>query len=152
MRSQDFSGMRTTHHKLRFCAIGFRRKERTGYNSYRMERLSRGPIPDALKRYFGAQTRVRQGPYRVGRLKALEQSDVGAAGGARDHAMSLTCDVLGGLLTKRSQGLRGNPAHSHRSEVGRVRGCCQEWTVLDCCCKECGHVIPGGREGSGNIR
>ena len=76
-----------------------------------MERLWRGPIPNALKRYFEAQTRVRQGPYKVRQLKALEESDVGAAGGARAHATSLTGDVLGGLPTKRSQGLRGNPAH-----------------------------------------
>ena len=31
MRSEDFSGMRTIYHKLLFCVIGFRRKERTGY-------------------------------------------------------------------------------------------------------------------------
>ena len=132
MRSHDFSGMRTTHHKLRFCVIGFR---------------------SALKRYFGAQTRVHQGFYKVRRLKALEESDVGTAGGARANAMSVTGDVLGGLPTKRSQGLRGSPAaHKHRSEVGRIRGCCRGWTVLDGCCKERRHVIPGGREGSGNTQ
>ena len=85
-----------------FTSSAFGARNSPGTNSYRMERLSRGPIPNALKRYFGAQTRVRQGPYKVGRLTALEESDVGAAGGARAHAMSLTGDVLGGLPTKRS--------------------------------------------------
>ena len=135
-----------------FASSAFGARNAPGTNSYRMERLSRGPISSALKRYFGAQTRVRQGPYKVGQLKALKESDVGAAGGARAHTMSWTGDVLGGLPTKRSQGLLGNPAHRHRSEVGRIQHCCQGWTVLDGCCKERGHVIPGGREGSGNTR
>ena len=135
-----------------FASSAFGARNAQGTSSYRMERLSRGPIPNALKRYYGAQTRVRQGPYKVGRLKALEESGVGAAGGARAHATGLTGDVLGVLPKKRSQGLRGSPAHRHRSEVGRIRGCCQGWTVLDGCCKEHRHVIPGGREGSGNTR
>ena len=103
-----------------FASSAFGARNAQGTNSYRMERLSRGQIPNALKRYYGAQTRARQGPYKVGRLKALDESDVGAAGGARAHAMGLTGDVLGGLPTKRSQGLRGSPAHRHRSEVGRI--------------------------------
>ena len=135
-----------------FASSAFGARNAPGTNSYRMERLSRGPIPNALKRYFGAQTRVRQGPYKVRRLKALEESDVGTASGARAHAMSLIGDVLGGRPTKRPQGLRGSPAHKHRSEVGRIRACCQGWTVLDGCCEGRGHVIPGGREGSGNTR
>ena len=37
MRSQDFSNLRTAHHKLLLRIIGFRRKDRTGYKplSYR---------------------------------------------------------------------------------------------------------------------
>ena len=31
MRSQDFSSLRTSHHKLLFRIIGFRAKDRTGY-------------------------------------------------------------------------------------------------------------------------
>ena len=124
MRSQDLSVTRTIHHKLLFAASSaFGARNAPGTNSYRMERLSIGPIPYAQKQYFGAQTRVRQGPLKVRRLKALEESDVGASGGARARAMSLTGDVLGALPTKQSQGLWGNPAHRHRSEVGRIRSC-----------------------------
>ena len=128
-----------------FASSAFGARNAPGTNSYRMERLWRGPIPNALKQYFEAQTRVRQGPYKARQLKALEESDVGAAGGARAHAMSLTGDVLGGLPTKRSQGLQGNPAHRYRSEVGRIRGCCHKWTVLDGCCKERGCDTGGSR-------
>ena len=60
----------TTSYSFASSAFGARNAPCT--NSYRMERLSKGPIPNALKRYFGAQTRVRQGPYKVGRLKALK--------------------------------------------------------------------------------
>ena len=37
MRSQDFSSLRTAHHKLLLRIIGFRRKDSTGYKflSYR---------------------------------------------------------------------------------------------------------------------
>ena len=31
MRSQDFSSLRTAHHKLRLCIIDFRSKDRTGF-------------------------------------------------------------------------------------------------------------------------
>ena len=81
-----------------FASSAFGARNAPGKISYRMERLSSGPIPNALKRYFGAQTRVRQGPYKVRQLKALEESHVGAAGGARAHAMSLTGDVFGDCL------------------------------------------------------
>ena len=55
-----------------FASSAFGARNAPGTNSYRMERLSKGPIPNALKRYPGAQARVRQGPYKVGRLKALK--------------------------------------------------------------------------------
>ena len=42
MHSHDFGSLRTAHHKLLLCIIGFWRKDRTGYKS-----LSYG---DAVKR------------------------------------------------------------------------------------------------------
>ena len=55
MHSQNFSSLRTAHHKLLLCIVGFRRKDRTGYkHPYRMGRFSRRPIPNASKRQFGS--------------------------------------------------------------------------------------------------
>ena len=45
-----------------------------------------------------------------------------------------------------------SPAQGQRTEVGRIRSCCQGWTGLDDCCEEHGQVAPGGREGSGSTR
>ena len=55
-------------------------------------------------------------------------------------------------LQKKSRGLRRGPAQGQRTEVGRIRSCCQGWTGLDDCCEEHGQVAPGGREGSGSTR
>ena len=92
--------MRITHHQFFFASSVFGARTAPGTNSYRTERLSRGPISNALKRYFGAQAWVRQGPYSVRRLKAFKESDIWVAGGARAHAMSLTGDILEGLPPK----------------------------------------------------
>ena len=53
MRSQDFSSLRTAHHKLLLRIIGFRRTA-PGINPYRIGRFSRGPVPNASKRQFGS--------------------------------------------------------------------------------------------------
>ena len=63
-----------------------------------------------------------------------------------------TGDVVGGLPPEKSRGLRGGPARRQRTEVDRIRSCCQGWTGLDDCCEEHGQVAPGGREGSGSTR
>ena len=99
-----------------------------------------------------APTWVRRGPCTTRRLKAVKASHVWAAGGARTQARRSTGDVVGGLPTEKSRGLRRDPAQGQRTEVGRIRSCCQGWTGLDDCCEEHGQVAPGGREGSGSTR
>ena len=67
MRSQDLSSLRTAHHKLLLCIIGFGRKGRTGYKplSYRevFERTGSEQIEKTIrKRQLGfAGALVRQG-------------------------------------------------------------------------------------------
>ena len=71
MRYQDFSSLRTAHHKLRLRVIGFRRKDRTGYKllSYRevLERIGFERIETTIrKRQLGfAGVLVRQGDSRL---------------------------------------------------------------------------------------
>ena len=71
MRSQDLSSLRTAHHKLLLCIIGFRRTDRTGYKplSYRevLERTGSERIETTTrKRQLGfAGALVRQGDSRL---------------------------------------------------------------------------------------
>ena len=71
MRSQDFSSLRTAHHKLLLRTIGFRRKDRIGYKplSYRevLERTGSERIETTIrKRQLGfAGALVRQGDSRL---------------------------------------------------------------------------------------
>ena len=71
MRSQDFSSLRTAHHKLLLRIIGFRRKDRIGYKplSYRevLERTGSERIETTIrKRQLGfAGALVRQGDSRL---------------------------------------------------------------------------------------
>ena len=60
----------TTSYFLASSAFGVRTVP--GTNPYRMERPSRGPVSNAQKQYFGAQTWIRQGPYSMRRLKASD--------------------------------------------------------------------------------
>ena len=73
MRSQDFSSLRTAHHKLLLRIIGFRRKDRIGYKplSYR---FSRGPVPNASKRQFGSANLGSPGPL-YGKATQVFQSE-----------------------------------------------------------------------------
>ena len=48
MRSQDFDSMRIAHHKLCLHVVGFQRSTVPDTNPYRVERLSRGPVPANL--------------------------------------------------------------------------------------------------------
>ena len=145
-RSQDFSSIRTAHHKLLLRVIGFRRNDRTGYKplAYRefLERTGSEHIKDNNS---GAPTWVRRGRCPTRRLKDLKASHVWAAGGARTQARRLTSDILGGLPPEKSRDV-------WRTEVGRIRRCCQGWTGLDDCSKERGPVARGGRERSGRTR
>ena len=151
MRSQNFSTRRTAHHKLLLHIIDFRRKDRTGFKPYRKGRFSRGPFPNASKRQFGSTNLGSSGPLS-GKATQGSQSE-SCLGGWRCKGPSEEIgDVLGGLPPEKSRGLRGGSAQRQRTEVSRVRSCCQGWTGLDGCCEERGHVAPGGREGSGSIR
>ena len=62
MRSQDFSTLRTAHHKLLLRTIGFRRKDRTAYKPLSYGGFSRGPVPNASKRQFGSANLGSPGP------------------------------------------------------------------------------------------
>ena len=153
MRSQDFSSLRTAHHKLLLRIIGFRRKDRTVYKplSYRevLQRTGSERIETTIrKRQLGfAGALVRQGDSRLlkrvmfGRLAVRRPKREG-----RPATSRVDC------LQKNLRGLRGGPAQRQRTEVGRIRSCCQGWTGLDDCCEERGQVAPGGREGSGSTR
>ena len=136
-----------------FCALSaFGARTASGINPYHIERFSRGSVPNASKRQFGSANLGSSGPHPARRLKAFKASHVWAAGGARAQARRSTGDVVGGLLPEKSRGLRGGPAQRQRTEVGRIRSCCQGWTGLVDCCEERGHVTPGGRQGSGSTR
>ena len=153
MRSQDFSSLRTAHHKLLLRIIGFRRKDRIGYKplSYR-EVLERTGFRTHRNNNSEAPTWVRRGPCTARRLKAFKASHAWAAGGTRTQARRSTGDVVGVLPPEKSRGLRGGHAQRQRTEVGRIRSCCLGWTGLDDCCEEHGEVAPGGRGGSGRTR
>ena len=53
-RPQDLSNIRTAHHKLLLCVIGFRRKARTGYKPLSYGTFSRAPVPNASRRQLGS--------------------------------------------------------------------------------------------------
>ena len=153
MRSQDFSSLRTAHHKLLLRIIGFRRQDRIGYKplSYRkvLERTGSERIETTIRK---RQLRFARALVRQGDSRPFKASHVWAAGDARAQARRSTGDVVGGLPPEKSRGLRGGPPQRQRTEVGRTRSCCQGWTGLDDCCEERGQVAPGGREGSGSTR
>ena len=129
-----------------FCASSaFGARTAPGLNPYRTRRLSRGPVPNASKRRFGSTNLGFPEPL-FGKATQASQS------GARAQARKSTGDVLGGLPPEKPRGLRGDPAQRQRTEVGRVRSCCQAWTGLDDCCEEREHVALEGREGSGSTR
>ena len=149
MRSQDFSSLRTAHHKLLLRIIGFRRKDRIGYKplSYRdvLERT-------ASKRQFGSANLGSPEPLSDKATQGFQSES--CLGGWRCKGPSEEVDRRrrGWTTSRKSRGLRGGPAQRQMTEVGRIRSCCQGWTGLDDCCEERGQVAPGGREGSGSTR
>ena len=135
------------------CALSaFGARTASGINPYRIG----GSREDRFRTHRNdnseAPTWVRRGPCTTRRLKAFKASHVWAAGDARTQARRSIGDVVGGLPPEKSRGLRRGPAQGQRTEVGRIRSCCQGWTGLDDCCEEHGQVAPGGREGSGSTR
>ena len=98
MRSQDFSSIRTAHHKLLLRIIGFRRKGRTGYKplSYRevLDRTGSERIETTIrKRQVGfAGDLVRQGDSRLSKRVMFGQLAVqGPKRGGRPATSWVDC-------------------------------------------------------------
>ena len=152
MRSQDFSSLRTAHHKLLLRIIGFRRKDRIGYKplSYRevLERTGSERIETTIrKRQLGfAGALVRQGDSRLSKRVMFGRLAVqGPKRGGRPATSWVDC------LQKNLEAFGAVPRKG-KGRKCRIRSCCQGWTGLDDCCEEHGQVAPGGREGSGSTR
>ena len=152
MRSQDFSSLRTAHHKLLLRIIGFRRKDRTGYKplSYRevLERTGSERIEMTIrKRQLGfAGALVRQGDSRFSKRVVFGRLAVqGPKRGGRPATSRVNClqKTLRPPGRSRAKAKDGSGSHSNY---------CQGWTGLDDCCEERGQMAPGGREGSGSTR
>ena len=148
MHSQDFSSLRTAHHKLLLRIIGFRRKDRTGYKplSYRevLERTGSERIETTIrKRQLGfAGALVWQGDSRLSKRVVMfgQLAVQGPKRGGRPATSWVDClqknlEAFGAVPRKEGKG---------RKWVG--------WTGLDDCCEERGQVAPGGREGCGSTR
>ena len=98
MRSQNFSSLRTAHHKLLLRIIGFQRKDRTGYKplSYRevLERTVSDRIETTIrKRQLGfAGALVRQGDSRLSQRVMFERLAVqGPKRGGRPATSWMDC-------------------------------------------------------------
>ena len=101
-------------------------------NIYRVERRSRGPVPNASKRQIRrrqlgfAGALIRQGDSSLSKQVMFGRLEV--------QARRPSGKVLGGLPPEKSRGLRGDPAQRQRTEMGRIRSCCQGRTGSDDCC------------------
>ena len=129
MPSQDFSSLRTAHHKLLLRIIGFRRKDRSGYKplSYRevLERTGSKRIETIIrKRQLGfAGTLVRQGDSRLLKRVMFEHLAVqGPKRGGRLATSWVDC------LQKNLEAFGAVPRKGKGRKVGRIRSCCQGWT------------------------
>ena len=135
------------------CALSaFGARTAPGINPYHIGRFSRGPVPNVSKRQFGSANLGSPGPLSGKATQGFQSES--CLGGWRCKSPSEEVDRRrrGGLPLEKSRGLRGGPAQRQRTEVGRIRSCCQGWTGLDDCCEERGQVAPGGREGSESTR
>ena len=115
-----------------------------------MERLSRGPVPNASKRQFGNANLGSPGP---GNATQGSQSESCLGGsGCKGPSEEVDRRRLGGAASRKNSRPSGRSRAKVKDESGRIRSCCQGWTGLDDCCEERGRVAPGGREGSGSTR
>ena len=142
MRSQDFSSLRTAHHKLLLRIIGFRRKDRIGYKplSYRevLERTGSERI----------ETTIRKRQLGFLYDKATQGCQSSCLGGWRckDPSEEVDRRRRGWTAYRKISRPSARSRAGQRTEVGRIRSCCQGWTGLDDCCEEHGQVAPGGPE------
>ena len=97
MRSQNFSSLRTTHHKLLLRIIGFRRKDRTGYKPLSYGEVLKRTGSERTERTFRKRqlgftgALIRQGDSTLSKLVMFGRL---AAGGARAQARRSTGDVF----------------------------------------------------------
>ena len=136
----------TTSYSCALSAFGARTA--SGINLYRIGRFSRGPVPNASKRQSGSANLGSPGPL-YGKATQGSQSE-SCLGGWRCKDPSEEADRRRRGWTasrKKSRGLRGGPTQRQRTEVGRIRSCCQGWTGLDDCCEEHGASGTGGSRG-----
>ena len=139
----------TTRYSCALSAFGPRTA--SGVNPYRIGRFSRGPVPNASKRQFGSANLGSPGPLSDKATQDFQSES--CLGGWRCKGPSEEVDRRRrGWTVSRKISRPSGPAQSQRTEVGRIRSCCQGWTGLDNCCEERGQVAPGGREGSGSTR
>ena len=128
MRSQDFSSLRTAHHKLLLRIIGFRCKDRTGYKplSYRevLERTGSERIETIRKRQLGfAGALVWQGDSRLSKRVMYGRLAVqGPKRGGRPTASWVDClqknlDAFGASRAKAKDG-----SGSHSELLSRMDG------------------------------
>ena len=140
----------TTSYSCAFSAFGARNA--SDINPYRIKRFPRGPVPNASKRQFGSANLGSPGPLYDKTTQGFQNES--CLGGWRCKGPSEGVDRRrrGWTASRKPRGLRGGPAQRQRTEVGRIRSCCQGWTRLDDCCEEHEQVAPGGREGGGSTR
>ena len=112
LRSQDFSGLRTAHHKLLLSIIGFRRKDRTEHKplSYRkvLERTGSERIETTIRKHqLGfAGALVRQGDSRLskqvmfGRLVVQRPKRGGRPATSWVDCLQKNLDAFGAVLHK----------------------------------------------------
>ena len=98
MRSQNFSSLRTAHHKLLLRIIGFRRKGRTGYKPLShgkvLERIGSERIKTTMRKHqLGfAGALVRQGDSRLSKRVMFERLAVqGPKRGGRPATSWVDC-------------------------------------------------------------
>ena len=135
------------------CALSaFGARTASGINPYRIGRFSRGPVPNASKRQFGSANLGSPGPLYDKATQGFQSESYLGGWRCKDPSEEVGRRRRGWTASRKSRGLRRGPAQGQRTEVGRIRSCCQGWTGLDDCCEEHGQVAPGGREGSGSTR
>ena len=152
MRSQDFSSLRTAHHKLLLRIIGFRRKDRTGYKPLLYREVLERTGSNASKRQFGSANLGSPGPLSGKATQGFQSESY--LGGWRYKGPSEEVD-------RRRRGwtaYRKISRHSGRSRAKAKDGSGSHSELLskmdgmDDCCEERGRMAPGGREGSGSSR
>ena len=135
------------------CALSaFGARTASGINPYRIGRVSRGPVPNASKRQLESANLGSPGPLSDMATQGFQSESCLGSWRCKGPSEEVDRRRRGWTASRKISRPRGGPARRQRTEVGRIRSCCQEWTELDDCCEDRGQVAPGGREGSGSTR